>query len=56
MVKMTAVKILASYFNSDPETKKPLREFAEELKALSDTEKRELASLAAPLVGAELSE
>lgn len=56
MAKMSATKILALYFNSNPETKKPLREFAEELKSLSDPEKHELATLAAPLVGAELSE
>lgn len=56
MPKMSATKILALFFNSNPENKKPLREFAEELKELNDKEKHELASLAAPLVGAELSE
>lgn len=53
MPGMTAVKILALYFN-EGEARKPLRQFAEELKALTDAEKTELATLAAPLVGAEL--
>jgi hypothetical protein len=56
MPKKSATQILAAFFNSDPETKKPLREFAEELKSLTPEDKHELATLAAPLVGAELSE
>jgi hypothetical protein len=42
MAEKTAVKILSEYFN-EGEAKKPLREFAAEIKALSDDEKRELS-------------
>ena len=50
VVEKTAVKLLAEYFNSGP-GKKPLREFAEEVKALSDAEKRELALGVAEIQG-----
>lgn len=42
MAEVTAVKALNEYFNKG-ENKKPLREFADEIKKLSDDEKRELA-------------
>ncbi len=51
MAEVTPLKALANYFNSDPETKKPLREFSAELKELSDEEKTELATLAAAAMG-----
>lgn len=51
--KITALKALALFFNSG-ENKKPLREFADEVKALSDDEKQELGQLSAEALGMEL--
>lgn len=51
---MKAVAVLAKYFNSDPDTKKSLRDFAAEVKELSDADKMELATLAAAAMGVEL--
>lgn len=48
------LSILSSYFNSDPATKKPLTEFAREIKTLSPEEKLELAELAAVDMGVPL--
>lgn len=42
MPELTALKILANYFN-EGDGKRPLKAFAEEMKALSDDEKRDLA-------------
>ena len=43
--------ILAGYFNSDPETKKPLREFASEVRELSDAERMDLATGVVKITG-----
>jgi hypothetical protein len=50
MEKTSTLKALANYFNVG-ENKKPLREFAAEVKALSDEEKAELGELAAAAMG-----
>lgn len=50
MAEITVLKALTAYFNTG-ESKKPLREFSEELKALSPEEKAELGSLAAAAMG-----
>jgi hypothetical protein len=50
MAQTTPLKALATYFNSGP-NKKPLREFSEEVKALSAEEKTELGTLAAEAMG-----
>lgn len=42
MAELTALKLLANYFN-EGDGKRPLKAFAEEIKALSDDEKTELA-------------
>jgi hypothetical protein len=42
MAQTTTLKALTGYFNTG-ENKKPLKDFAAELKALTDDEKRELA-------------
>ncbi len=51
MAQTTVLKAIAGYFNSDPSTKKPLREFTEEVKALTPEEKRELAELIVKVTG-----
>ncbi len=51
MAQTTVLKSIAGYFNSDPATKKPLREFTEEVKALTPEEKRELAELIVKVTG-----
>ncbi len=51
MAQTTVLKAIAGYFNSDPATKKPLREFTEEVKALSPEEKREMAEMIVALTG-----
>jgi hypothetical protein len=48
------LSVLSTYFNSDPLTRKPLKEFAAEIKELSAEEKQELAVLAAADLGVEL--
>jgi hypothetical protein len=48
------LSVLSTYFNSDPDTRKPLKEFAAEIKELSPEEKMELATLAAADLGVEL--
>lgn len=50
----TPLAVLRTYFNTDDATKKPLKEFVEELKELDDAEKMELATLAAADLGVEL--
>ena len=50
MAETTNLKALAEYFNTGP-NKKALREFAQEIKALTDEEKAELGSLAAAAMG-----
>ena len=42
MAQTTTIKAIAGYFNSGTD-KQPLREFTNEIKALSDTEKWDLA-------------
>lgn len=54
MEKITPLKALSTYFNTG-ENKKPLRDFAAEIKALSETEKAELATGAAKALGMELA-
>lgn len=49
-MNVTAVKALNNYFNTG-ENKKPLREFAEEIKRLNDAEKTELATLVCNVTG-----
>lgn len=53
MAEMTAIQILAKYFN-EGDGKRALATFQQELKALTPEEKRELALQAAPLIGATL--
>lgn len=55
MAKVTAVKALNNFFNSDKATKVPLAQFASEIRSLSDEEKLELATLAAAANGDTLS-
>lgn len=56
MATVTALKAIAGYFNSkDAENHKPLREFAAEIKALSDAEKAELAAGVCAITGETLS-
>lgn len=55
METTTSLKALANYFNTGA-NKKPLREFAAEVKALSDEEKAEMGMLAAAAMGQELKE
>lgn len=50
MASKGAVAILAGYFNQD-EGKRPLTEFRDELKALSDDEKTELAQGVCEITG-----
>lgn len=50
MAQTTVLKALTAYFNTG-ENKKPLRDFAAELKALTDTEKRELAEGVVAITG-----
>lgn len=50
MAEITVLKALTGYFNSG-EGKKPLREFSEELKALTPEEKLDLGTLAAAAMG-----
>lgn len=50
MAQTTVLKAIAGYFNTG-ENKKPLREFTEEVKALSVEEKRELAEMIVALTG-----
>lgn len=45
-----AVKILSDYFNTG-DGKRPLPEFAKEIRALSEDEKNELAAGAAKILG-----
>lgn len=52
---LPATSILNQYFNSGPDKKKAA-DFVAELRALSVEEKRELATLAAPLIGAQLKD
>lgn len=52
----TALAVLKTYFNSDPDTKKPLKEFSAELKELDPKDKAELAQLAAQELGVEVTE
>lgn len=47
---MGALKALAAYFNTGP-NKKPLREFAAEIKLLNAEEKAELGQLACAAMG-----
>jgi hypothetical protein len=54
IMAITALKALAKVIN-EGEAKKPLREFAEELKALSHEEKEELGKLAADVLGEEFT-
>ena len=49
-MQTTAVKALNDFFNSG-NAKKPIREFNDELKALSPAEKLELGTLAAAAMG-----
>lgn len=51
MAETTTLKALTKYFNSDPATKKGLREFKAEIDALSPEEKTELGKLAAEAMG-----
>lgn len=51
---VTPLKALSNFFNTG-EKKKPLREFAQELKELSEDEKTELATLAAAAMGQTLA-
>jgi len=53
MEKKTVTGVLNNYFNVG-EGKRPASVFLAELKALTDAEKRELAELAAPLLGVAL--
>lgn len=50
MAQISMLKALSEYFNTG-ESKKPLKEFAAELKELSDADKVELATLAAEAMG-----
>lgn len=50
MAEVSPLKALTAYFNVG-ENKKPLREFAVEIKQLSDEEKLELGTLAAIAMG-----
>lgn len=51
---VTPLKALSNFFNTG-ENKKPLRDFAAELKLLSDDEKLELATLSAAAMGQKLA-
>lgn len=51
MAEKTAVAILNGYFNKGQSNEKPLREFNEELKALSPEEKKELAEGVCAITG-----
>jgi hypothetical protein len=51
---MSALKALSTYIN-EGESKKPLREFAAEIKELSYDEKEELGALAAAALGEEFT-
>lgn len=42
MAEMTSIKILANYFNTG-DGKRPLKDFGQELKALTEEEKNDLA-------------
>lgn len=56
MEKTTTLKALANYFNDKSAPNyKPLREFAAEVKLLSDEEKAELGELAAAAMGQTIS-
>ena len=55
MPSLKVATILARYFNTG-DGKKTAGEFIKELKELSHDEKRELAYLAAPLLGVEVEE
>jgi hypothetical protein len=50
MAEITTLKALTGYFNSG-DNKKPLREFSEELKALTPEEKAEMGAQAAAAMG-----
>lgn len=50
MAEKTVVSVLAGYFNQG-DGKRPLSKFLEELKALSPTEKRELAEGVVAITG-----
>lgn len=50
MVAKTPLKLIAEFFNSGPD-KKSVREFAEEVKALTDADKAELAEGIAAIQG-----
>lgn len=50
MAQTTILKALATFFNTG-ENKKPLKDFAAEVKELSDDEKQELGTLAAEAMG-----
>jgi hypothetical protein len=50
MAEVTVLKAMVGYFNSG-ENKKPLRDFQQELKALTDEEKTEMGTLAAEAMG-----
>ena len=52
---ITPLKALAEYFNKG-DNKKPLREFAAEVKELSEDEKLELGTLAAAAMGETISD
>lgn len=53
MAAITPLKAIADYFNKDADGKsiKPVREFAAEVKALSDAEKLELAQGVCAITG-----
>lgn len=55
MAQTTVLKALAGYFNTG-EGKKPLRDFTVEIKALSDTEKWDLAEGVVGVTGETLPE
>ncbi len=54
-MQTTPLKALANYFNTG-ENKKPLREFAAEVKQLTEAEKKELGTLAAAAMGDTIKE
>lgn len=53
MAQVTVVKALAGFFNEGA-GKRPLAKFQQELKAMSDVEKRELAEGVCAITGDEL--
>lgn len=54
VAQVTMLKAIAGYFNQG-EGKRPLREFQDELKALTDADKRELAEGVIAITGDTLT-